>query len=281
MRKLGAHMSIAGGVANAFERGESIGCTAIQIFVKNNNQWFGNPIPEEEVKRFQAEQKRTGIFVFAHAGYLINLAAPNPLNHKKSINSMLEELEKCEALNIPHLIIHPGSHVESGEEVGKKKIIASLKSLIKSTKGYKTRILLEITAGQGSSIGHTFEELAELLDGVSDTKRLGICFDTCHAFAAGYDIKTKEGYKKTWEDFDRTIGLKNLYAFHLNDSKKGIGSKVDRHENIGEGELGLEAFRLLLNDKRFAELPMTLETPTDPELKQAKKDLVSLRALVP
>lgn len=280
MRLLGAHMSTAGGVDKAIERGQSIGCTAIQIFVKNNNQWFGKPLDEEEIERFLRLQKETGIFVFAHAGYLINLAGPDPSNHDKSMKSMLEELEKSEALKLPFVVLHPGSHVGSGEEAGIKKVIKSLDGLIKSTSGYKVKILLETTAGQGSNLGYKFEHIAEMIAQAKDHHRLGVCFDTCHSYAAGYDIKTKEGYRKSWEEFDKLIGINKLMAFHLNDSKGDLGSRKDRHEHIGKGTLEKEAFKLLLNDKRFIDLPMVLETPKDPEMKLDKMNLKMLRGMI-
>ena len=196
------------------------------------------------------------------------------------MKSMLEELQKSETLKLPYLVLHPGSHVGEGEEKGLKKIAQSLDSLFKKTKGYKVKVLLETTAGQGTNLGYKFEQLAELFDRVSNSNRLGVCFDTCHSFAAGYDIKSKEGYKKTWEEFDKVIGLKKLMAFHLNDSKLGLGSHRDRHEHIGKGTLGKEAFRMLLNDRRFKDIPMVLETPKDPEMKLDKMNLKVLRALL-
>lgn len=280
MRLLGAHMSTAGGVDKAIERGQEIGCSAIQIFVKNNNQWFGKPLPQEVIGRFIKLQKETGIFVFAHTGYLINLAGTNKDNHDKSMKSMREELDKCEALKIPFSVLHPGAYLDSSEEDGIKKIVKSLDSLLKSTKGYKVKIALENTAGQGTNLGYKFEQLAQIIDLSSDPKRLGTCFDTAHAYAAGFNIKSKDGYKKTWERFDRIIGLNKLLAFHLNDSKQPLGSRKDRHEHIGEGTLGKEAFRMLLNDKRFEKLPMVLETPKDPKSQQDKMNLNLLKSLI-
>jgi len=277
---LGAHMSIAGGVDKAIERGKLLGCTAIQIFVKNNNQWFNKPLDKEEIERFKALRKETGIFVFAHTGYLINLASPAPDNYEKSMKSMLEEFEKCEALQIPFIIMHPGSHGGAGEEEGIKKSAAAIDLLFKTTRSYKVKLVLETTAGQGSALGYKFEHFAAWLDLVDDAKRLGVCVDTCHVYAAGYDIKSIDGYEKTWQEFDKMIGLDKLTAFHLNDSKRELGTRVDRHEHIGKGELGEKAFAQLLNDKRFKDLPMVIETPKDPEMILDQMNLKLLRSLI-
>jgi deoxyribonuclease-4 len=276
MRLLGAHMSTAGGVDKALDRGLSIGCTAIQLFVKNNNQWFGKEIPTEQIAAFR--QKKT-IFAFAHTGYLINLAATNPDNREKSLQSLRQELDLAESLSLPFTVLHPGSHLGEGEEAGLKKVALNIKELLSQTKGYKVKLAVETTAGQGTNLGYKFEHLAEILDLVGEPNRLGVCFDTCHAFSAGYELRTAEGYHSTWEQFAKTIGLDNLLAFHLNDSQNDLGEKKDRHEHIGKGKLGLEAFRLLLNDERFSNLPMVLETPKDPDLKQDIENLKVLRNL--
>jgi len=280
MRLIGAHMSTAGGADKAIERGASIGCTAIQIFVKNNNQWLGKSFTDETIQNFKTLQQQSNMFVFAHTGYLINLASEKPENHEKSMQSMLQELELAETLSLPFTVLHPGSHLGNGETTGINLLTKYLKQLIKQTAGYKVKILLETTAGQGTNLGYKFEQLAQMLAGINEPSRTGICFDTCHAYAAGYDIKTKEGYKKTWEEFDRIIGIDKLLAFHLNDSKTALGSRKDRHEHIGKGTLGLEAFRLLMNDKRFEKLPMVLETPKDPAMELDIINLKSLRNLI-
>ncbi|MBN3033645.1 MAG: deoxyribonuclease IV [Candidatus Saganbacteria bacterium] len=274
-RLLGAHMSTAGGADKALERGESIGCTAVQLFVKNNNQWFGKDIEPATIKRFKSHN----VFSFAHTGYLINLAAINPDNLNKSKKSMRQELDLAETLGIPFTVLHPGSHLGAGEAKGLRLVAHNLKELLAQTKGYKVKVLLETTAGQGTNLGYKFEHLAEILDLVSEPNRTGVCFDTCHAFAAGYELRAEEGYHDTWEKFDKTIGLDKLLAFHLNDSQGDLGSKKDRHEHIGKGKLGLEAFRLIMNDARFFQLPMVLETPKDPDLKQDIENLNILRAL--
>jgi len=270
-------MSTAGGVDKALDRGLSIGCTAIQLFVKNNNQWFGKEIPTEQINAFR--QKKT-IFAFAHTGYLINLAATNPDNLDKSLTSLRQELDLAEALDLSFTVLHPGSHLGEGEEAGLKKVALNIKELLSQTKGYKVKIAVETTAGQGTNLGYKFEHLAEILDLVGQPERMGVCFDTCHAFAAGYELRNAEGYHSTWEQFSKTIGFDNLLAFHLNDSKTDLGEKKDRHEHIGKGKLGLEAFRLLMNDERFSHLPMVLETPKDPDLKQDIENLKVLKSLL-
>lgn len=277
---LGAHMSTAGGISQAIGRGEELGCTAIQIFVKNNNQWFNQPLAEDEIERFIKSKKETGMFVFAHTGYLINLGTQNPDHYEKSIKSMLEELEKSEQLRLPFIVLHPGSHGESDEEEGIERVAQSINALFKATAGYKVKLALETTAGQGSALGYKFEHFARWFDLVADTDRLGVCVDTCHIFAAGYDIRSESGYKKTWQEFDKLVGYNKLLGFHLNDCKKGLGERVDRHEHIGRGQLGLNAFGRLLNDKRFEPLPMVLETPKDPEGKLDRMNLKALRDLI-
>jgi len=262
-RLLGAHMSIAGGVAKSIERGLSIGCTAIQIFTGFNNRWVSKDIPHEELAAFHQKKSQVGI-IFAHNNYLVNLASPDPEVSRKSYRSMLEELQRAIGLGLPYLVIHPGSHLGSGEKEGLARIIRHLNDLFAETGEpgeSRIRVLLETTAGQGSNLGYRFEHLAEILFGVQDQDRVGICFDTCHVFAAGYDFRTLQGYERTFEEFDRTIGISRILAFHLNDSKHETGSRKDRHEHIGQGFLGLEAFRLLLNDKRFSHVPMVIETP--------------------
>lgn len=262
-RLLGAHISIAGGVAKSIERGLSIGCTAIQIFTGFNNCWLSKDIPHDEVAAFHQKKSRVGI-IFAHNNYLVNLASPDPEISRKSYRSMLNELQRAAILDLPFLVIHPGSHLGSGEKEGMARIARHLNDLFAETRESgesRIRVLLETTAGQGSNLGYRFEHLAEILSGVQDQDRVGICFDTCHVFAAGYDFRTLQGYERTFEEFDRTIGISRILAFHLNDSKHETGSRKDRHEHIGQGFLGLEAFRLLLNDKRFSHVPMVIETP--------------------
>lgn len=279
-RFLGAHMSVAGGVDKGLERAISIGCTAVQIFVKNNNQWFGKKLDPEEVQRFRKIQKESAIFVFAHAGYLINLASSNEENYKKSIASILDELNRCEELGIPFLVLHPGSHLGAGREEGLKIVVQSIRKIIAETKGFKVRISLETTAGQGNSLGSKFEDFQYILNEIATPHRLGVCFDTCHSYSAGYDIKSEEGYLATWNEFDKLIGIDNLLAFHLNDSMKEFNSHKDRHEHIGKGSLGTEAFSHLLNDKRFISKPMVLETPKGSDMKEDVINLELLKSLI-
>lgn len=277
---LGAHMSIAGGVFNAPTRGKSIGCDTIQIFVKNANQWVGKPISDEEAEKFYETKKETGIDpIFSHNSYLINLASPDDALYEKSLNAMLDELDRSEKLKLPFLVIHPGSHVGSGEGAGLKRIAEALNILLAKTKGYKVKIALETTAGQKSNLGHKFEHLAYLIKAVKDKKRVCVCYDTCHTFAAGYDLRTKKAYDATFNEFDGLVGLARICAFHLNDSVKELGSNIDRHAHIGQGHIGEEGFRLLVNDERFANIPMVLETPKGPDMAEDVMNLKVLRGL--
>lgn len=278
-RLLGAHMSIAGGISTSINRGLSIGCTAIQIFTGNNNRWNSPPIRSEDLMEFNNKRKLLKI-IFAHNKYLINLASSDPVISRKSLNSMLDELSRAEQLELPFLVIHPGSHLGNGEKTGLKRIARHINLLLNETKSYKIRILLENTAGQGTNLGYLFEHLAEILNHIKYPDRMGICFDTCHAFTAGYDLRTPSSYMKSFDLFDTILGISNIYAFHLNDSKYGLGSKKDRHEHIGQGYLGLEAFRLLLNDERFTHVPMVLETPKGKETEYDKKNLKILKSLI-
>lgn len=261
---LGAHMSIAGGLHLALERGRAVGCSAIQLFVKNQVQWTARPLTEEEVRLFKKAQRATGIsLAFAHATYLINLAAPVEAEWKRAVDAFGDELERAERLGLRFVVIHPGSHKGSGLEVGISRIVRALDDLATRSSGYRVKIVLENTAGAGNTIGARLEELQAILDQVRAPERLGICLDTCHLFAAGYDIRAAEGYAATMEQCDDTVGVKSVIAFHLNDAKAPLGSGLDRHEHIGKGHIGLTAFRLLLNDRRFRRVPMVLETPKD------------------
>jgi deoxyribonuclease IV len=277
MLNLGAHMSIAGGVDRALERGASIGCSAIQIFLKNNMQWLGKKFSKTEIVRFHENQKITGMrTVFAHSSYLINLAATNRSFRKRSIESLVDEIERATVLGVPFIVMHPGAHMGAGEVAGLRAVAESLDAAFEATPESKVRIALETTAGQGSSLGCRFEHLAEIFQTCRYPSRLAVCVDTCHVFAAGYDIRTATGYEATMKRLCRLVGRKQVVAFHLNDSKKPLGSRVDRHEHIGKGMLGSAAFRYLLNDKRWDGLPMVLETPKGPDLAE---DVVNLRRL--
>jgi deoxyribonuclease-4 len=278
---IGAHMSISGGVFNSLLYGQELGCTTIQIFTKNNSQWNAKELTPEDIKRFFESQKKTKISpVIGHNGYLINLASPKEEVYKKSMESILIELKRAELLRLPYLVMHPGSHLGSGERKGIKRISGSLNRLHQKTKGFKVKILLETTAGQGSSIGYRFEHLAETIEKVKERKRLGVCYDTCHTFAAGYDIRTQKAYQATFKEFDKVIGLSKLKAIHMNDSVRDLGSRVDRHEHIGEGKIGLEGFRLLMNDKRWEKIPKILETPKEEGTGKDIRNLDVLRSLV-
>jgi deoxyribonuclease-4 len=278
---LGAHMSIAGGVGNAFLEGKKVDCDAIQIFTKSSRQWASKPYTNEEIERFHINRKETGIgTVVAHDSYLLNMGSPDTALRTRSIAAFIDEFERCEVLGVTNLIAHPGAHVGAGELDGMKTIAKSLDEIHRACPGYKTKITLEITAGQGSNLGYRFEQIASIIDATKESDRLRVCFDTEHAFAAGYDIRTKEGYERTFGEFDEAIGIELLAAFHLNDSKKEFNSRVDRHEHIGKGFIGVEAFRLLMNDRRFWGLPMCLETPKGPDLKEDRENLTLLRSLI-
>ncbi len=249
-------MSIGGGVHRAIERARSIDCSAMQIFVKNNMQWFARPLTNDEIKAFLDHAQRHELSaVFAHANYLINLAATNPQFHANSIRALAEELTRADQLGLPFLVLHPGAHLGVGEEAGLTKVIASIDQVLARIPKVKTRIALETTAGQGSCLGHTFEHLAAILAHVREPERLCVCLDIAHVFAAGYDLTTTAGTRKTFQEFAQTIGLAHLVALHLNDSKTGRGSRVDRHEHIGKGQIGLEAFRFIMRDRRFRKSP--------------------------
>ncbi|MBI3923065.1 MAG: deoxyribonuclease IV [Armatimonadetes bacterium] len=262
MPLLGAHIPTAGGLFKAPERGKEIGCEAIQLFTKSPNQWSAKPLADEDVVKYRASLKASGIKpVVAHDAYLINLAAPDKSNLKKSRDAFLDELRRCELADIPYLVTHLGSHLGTGEEQGLKRLSESLRWVLGKTKGFKVTILLETTAGQGTGLGYRFEHLRTVMDAVESPDRVGVCLDTCHIFAAGYDIRDKTSYRKTMKEFGAVVGFKSLRCIHANDAKKPLGSRVDRHEHIGQGEIGLEGFRLLVNDPKLRKLPMLLETP--------------------
>ena len=278
---LGAHMSIAGGVDKSLLLGKTVDCDAIQIFTKSSRQWAAKPYTKEEIELFRVNRKETGISkVIAHDSYLLNLGSPDRALRKRSVAAFIDELERCEVLGVSNLVAHPGSHVGAGEYEGIKTIARSLDEVHAACPGYNVKVTLEITAGQGSNLGYRFEQIANIIDATKESDRLRVCFDTEHAFAAGYDIRTQEGYERTFTEFHETIGIQVLAAFHLNDSKKEFNSRVDRHEHIGKGQIGVQAFRLLLNDKRFWGLPMCLETPKGPDLAEDRQNLTLLRSLI-
>jgi deoxyribonuclease-4 len=271
---IGAHESIAGGIHQAFIRAESIGCNALQIFTKNSNQWLSKPLTEKDIEDYRTVSNKSNIkHVVAHDSYLINLCAVDKLILKKSRYAFIEELRRCELLGIRYLNFHPGSHLGKGEKEGIKKIIESLNFIHEKTSGFKVISVLETTAGQGTSVGYRFEHLREIIEGVENPERMAVCLDTCHVYAAGYDIGTSEGYFKTFDEFDSIIGLKKLVVIHVNDSKKGLGSKVDRHEHIGKGMIGKTGFLLLMRDERLKNIPKILETPKGKDLEEDKRNL--------
>jgi deoxyribonuclease-4 len=277
---LGAHMSIGGGVHTAIERGCSINCTAIQMFVKNNMQWFARPLTRDEIRAFLNHAQRAELLsIFAHANYLINLAATNPQFHANSMRALSEELTRADQLELPFLVMHPGAHVGAGEEAGLEKIVDSINRVFRKIPKVKTRVALETTAGQGSCLGHRFEQIAYIIERVRQPERLCVCLDTAHVFAAGYDIGSEAGVKKTFREFDRVIGLDRLAAIHMNDSKTPRGSRVDRHQHIGKGQIGLDAFRFIMRDRRFRKIPKVLETPKGKEMREDVENLKTLREL--
>lgn len=279
--RLGAHESIAGGIHKAFDRAETVGCDALQVFVKPNRAWAVPPLTEEDVKLFRASAASTAVRpVVAHTSYLLNLASPRDELWRQSIGMLIIELKRCDTLGVPWLVLHPGAHVGTGEETGLARMAKALGEVHSATTDVRSRILLETMAGQGTRLGYRFEHLAWLLERTFEGGRLGVCFDTCHVFAAGYELRTPGGYSSTMEAFDRLIGLRRLKAIHLNDSKGELGERKDRHEHIGRGHIGLEAFRQLLNDPRLADLPGLLETPKSEDLREDRRNLDILRGLL-
>jgi len=278
---LGAHMSIAGGLHKALERGASIGCQVVQMFVKSSNRWATRDITSEEAGRFHETRRATGIrAVVAHAAYLLNLGSPDDALWKRSVDAAIIEVKRCQQLAIDRWVIHPGAAKESTEEQGLRRIVSGLDAVLEATADADVTILLEITAGQGTSLGHTFEQLAWLIEHAEADERLGVCFDTAHALAAGYEFRDATSHQTMWGTFDEVIGLDRLGAIHLNDSKRDLGTRVDRHEQIGEGFLGIEPFRLLLNDPALRQVPMILETPKGPDLAEDVHNLALLNSLI-
>jgi deoxyribonuclease IV len=261
MPRLGAHLSIAGGLPRAVDRAVASKCEALQIFTKSVGQWRARPLPPEEVAAFRASRERAGLPVVAHNSYLINIAAAEPGLRAKSIAALGEELDRAEVLGLDGLVMHPGSYTSGTEAQGLRLIAQALRALLRERPQQRVKVLLEHTAGQGTNLGHRFEHLAAILERVDGSPRIGVCLDTCHLLTAGYDLCSEPGYDATFRDFDRIVGLDRLALFHLNDSKKPCGSRVDRHEHIGKGCLGLEPFRRIVNDSRFTHHPMVLETP--------------------
>jgi deoxyribonuclease-4 len=262
MPRLGAHLSIGGGLPRAVDRAVATRCEALQIFTKSAGQWRARTLPPDEIVLFRRRVAETGLQpVVAHNSYLINIAAAAPALREQSLLALIEEYDRAEALGLQGLVMHPGSYTTGTETGGLELIAAGIGSLLRARRRAAPMILLEHTAGQGTNLGHRFEHLAAILEMLDGSPRVGVCLDTCHLLTAGYDICSEEGYEATFQQFDRMVGLERIKVFHLNDSKKPCASRVDRHEHIGKGCLGLEPFRRLLNDQRFRGLPMLLETP--------------------
>ena len=277
--RLGAHMSISGGVEKAVGRGQEVGCEAMQIFTKNSNQWKAKPLSAVEATAFRDACQAAGIGpVIAHSAYLINLAAPDEALYEKSIQACLDELQRCEMLGIPYLVVHPGAHMGTGEEQGLQRIAAAIDRIHRETRTRQAAMALEVTAGQGTTLASKFEHFAAILDQVDEPDRLGFCLDTCHLLAAGYDFRTRQGYDRMMDAWDDLVGIERIRVIHLNDSKKDLGSRVDRHEHIGQGYIGTTGFEFLLNDRRLAELPMVLETPKEDDADV--RNLATLRRLI-
>ena len=282
MPRLGAHMSIAGGMPKALERARSVESTALQVFVKSSNQWAARPLPADEVAEYRRESESAALdrHTIAHASYLVNLASPDPALWEKSTKALGDELARCAQLGIPWLVVHPGSHVGTGAAAGLTRIAAAVKRILERKDTGDAGLLLENTAGQGSSLGGKFEELATMIERAGAPSRLGVCIDTCHALVSGYELRDAASYEALVAALDRAVGLDRVRGFHLNDSKGDLGSRLDRHEHIGKGRLGTAPFGFLLNDRRFAEIPMVLETPKGDDLAEDRMNLGVLRSLV-
>lgn len=281
MVAFGSHMSISGGCDLALLRAAEIGMESCQIFTKNERQWVAKPLDPGVVERFHVNLRETGIaHLVAHDSYLINLASPDDALWEKSQAAFLDELTRCDILGVPVLVTHPGSHVGSGIEAGVRRVAEAINRIHDLRPDGPAMTLLETTAGQGNSLGRTFEELRAIIDLVEDDARVGVCLDTCHIFAAGYDLRDSATYEATMARFDAVIGLDRLKALHLNDSKFGLGERKDRHAHIGEGELGLEAFRSVVNDPRLTGIPGILETEKSPDGEDDRRNLATLRGLV-
>jgi len=275
--RFGVHMSVAGGVSKAFDRATEVGCDSLQIFLRPNLNWRLPPLEEDEVKRYRQAEKQSGIApVLAHASYLINLAAADDAHHRKSIEAMAVELNRAEILGVKAIAVHPGAHVGQGEKKGIAKIARGLDKAFRMARRTRPMILLETTAGMGTVLGYKFEQLAEIIHLSHFPQRIGVCLDTCHMFAAGYDIRTPAAYSRTMRELSRLVGLKKVRALHMNDAKGALGSRLDRHEHIGEGKIGRDGFRNVVNDPDLADLPAILETPKTRSGDESGKKMDSL-----
>jgi len=278
---LGAHFSIAGGLHKALETASQYGCPVLQLFTKNASTWKERQLSVQEIKKFERARRRGNIeTVCSHAAYLINLASPDRRTHERSVTALKSELTRSAQLRIPYVILHPGAHMGKGKDRGLCRVAESINIVFGQTPDETSHLLLETTAGQGTNLGCTFEQLAAIADRVEAKERLGFCLDTCHVFAAGYDLRTKEAYDRTMSAFDRAVGLESLHIIHVNDAKKGLGSRVDRHEHIGQGAIGMEAFGFIMNDFRLQSMAKILETPKNDRVDHDRLNLERLRALV-
>ncbi len=279
---LGAHTSIAGGLDKLVIRGRKLGCRTIQIFTKNSNQWKERYLDKEEIDLFKEARERSDVEpVIAHGSYLINLASPDDEIYDKSINAVLNEMERCEKLGIECLVLHPGSHRGSGEEEGIDRVVQAIDRIHRERSRYRVRITLETTAGQGATLGYKLEQIAQMMEGVRDNSRLALCLDTCHVFTAGYEMRDEKSYERLFNDVETLIGMEHLKVLHLNDSKRDCGSRIDRHEDVGKGLIGLEPFRWIMQDERLRDIPKILETPgigTDKNREKGRYNLQLLRS---
>lgn len=281
MPLFGAHQSVAGGLHLAFSRIDSVGGESLQIFTRNQRQWQPKPLTADEIREFLAAHERFGgMPVASHASYLLNLASGKEELREKSVTALTLEFERCAQLGVPYVVMHPGSHGGDGVEAGLARFVATMDRVLGAT-DETVMLLLETTAGQGTGLGATFAELGQIRNASRFPGRIGVCVDSCHIFAAGYDLRTPEAYEATIAELDAQVGLEQVRFFHLNDSKKGLGSRVDRHEHIGKGEIGLAGFRHLVNDPRFAGLPMAIETDKGDDLAEDRENLAVLRGLLP
>ncbi|UCF35111.1 MAG: deoxyribonuclease IV [Phycisphaerales bacterium] len=276
----GAHLSIAGGLQNALYAGRDIGCDCVQLFVKNQRQWNAASLLPGQIEAFRAAQRETGLMpLLAHAGYLLNLASPVAQMRRRSKTALLDELRRCEALGIDGLIFHPGSAKGDSEQVALRRVATGLNEILRKTEGFRTRLLIENTAGQGANIGHRFEQIATIIDRVEQPERVGVCLDTCHLFVAGYDFRTAEGYRGVMEELDTVMNVALIKCVHVNDSKGRLGSRLDRHEHIGKGQIKKSGFAHFVNDPHFARIPMILETPKGKDGRGVDYDKLNLKRL--
>jgi deoxyribonuclease-4 len=273
---LGAHTSTSGGVSQSVMRAQALGFTAAQIFVKNNKQWFAPPLAEAEIEQFCSARKASGVYFFAHNSYLVNLASQDAKMFATSVRSMIAEVERAEALDLPFIVMHPGSHGGAGEEAGLRRIAQGLDEIAAATSGFRCLMALEITAGQGTALGYRLEHLSWLMENVSNEKRFGTCLDTAHLHAAGYNLKTRQGYEETVAQADKLFGTCRVLGLHLNDSKVPLGKRVDRHEHLGQGEIGLDCFKWMVQDPRWASTPKVLETPKSEDMHEDVENLAKL-----